>query len=399
VKNLTHYHRIVLAICLCSIVTFSNIYWLQPLLPLLQHDFHITPLAASLSMSAPLLGMGLGLLFFASWSDAIGRCKILLCGTAIGLGISILLPIIENYTVFLVMRFVQGMFLAVCPAVAVPLLGEELRKSWLAAAVGLYVASNTVGGISSRLLGGMSAEYLQGWASAGYVIGALSLILFLVVWMVLPQQRHFKPATFKVADSLAAFAEHLKRPQLVLIYLLIGLAFGCFVNQFNYLMIVLGDAPYHMPSDVRSFMFLTLLGGTTSSSLVGRFSQKYSLATGVIVGICIMLFANLLLGLNHVAAMVLGMVLMSVGFFFCHAQASTLVGRSVSKSRGSALALYSLFYYSGASLGVFLLDPFYKIWGWHGVLGSTRIALALCIVWIVLYQLVDMEKKKAIHTA
>ncbi len=396
-KTIPHFSRFIISVCLCSVVTFSNIYWLQPLLPVLQKEFHITSLSANLAMSAPLLGMGLGLLIFASWSDAIGRCKILLGGTAIGLMISFTLPLVHNYHLFLSLRFLQGMFLSVCPALAVPLLGEELRKSWLAGAVGFYVASNTIGGISSRLLGGISSEYLGGWANAGYVIAGISLALFSIIYFLLPQQRHFKASPLKIKLCFKAYGHHLKQPQLLFLYLLIGLAFGTFVNLSNYLMIVLGDFPYNMPSDIRSLMFLTLLGGTTSSSLAGKFAKKHSQIAGVIVGISIMLTANFLMSWSNLYTMVIGMVMMSVGFFFCHAQASTLIGRSVTKAKGSAQALYSLFYYSGASLGVFFLEPFYQSWGWQGVLGATRIALALCILLVVLYQWVSMYKNRHTH--
>ncbi len=398
-KRVTHYSRIITAICLSSVVTFANIYWLQPIIPVLQRDFAIDGLAANLAMSAPLLGMGLGLLIFASWSDAIGRCRILIGGMAAGLIASLALPFVENYTVFLVLRFLQGVLLSACPAVAIPLLGEELRKSWLPAAVGFYIASNTLGGVCSRLLGGFGSELLGSWHNAGWMIAGATSLFYIAIYLLLPKQRHFTPIDFQLKPSLGAFVMHLKRPQLVIIYLIIFLAFGCFVNLSNYLMMVLEEAPYSLPSDVRSIMFLTLLGGTTSSSLVGKFAKKYSLISGIATGAIIMLCANLLMTGGQLNLMVLGMILMSVGFFFCHAQASTLVGKSVKKAKGSAQALYSLFYYSGASLGVFVLQPFYKQWGWSGVLEVTRVALAACILLIVIYQLISLqsEKKLAHH--
>jgi len=397
VKKSAHYSRFVLCVCLLSIVTFANIYWLQPLLPVLQKEFHVSSLAANLAMSAPLFGMGLGLLIFASWSDAVGRCKILLGGTGIGLLVSFALPLVENYQLFLSLRFLQGMFLSVCPALAVPLLGEELRKSWLAGAVGFYVASNTLGGICSRLLGGMSAEHLGSWAYAGYVIAGISSVLYAIIYYLLPEQRHFKPAPLKVSKCLKAYGYHLKNPKLILLYLLIGLAFGTFVNLSNYLMMVLSDYPYNLPSDIRSLMFLTLLGGTTSSSLAGKFAKKHNQITGIIFGVSIMLAANFLMSWANIYTMVIGMVMVSVGFFFCHAQASTLIGRQVTRSKGSAQALYSLFYYSGASLGVFYLEPFYQKWGWLGILGATRIALALCIFFAIVYQWVNSHHRARSH--
>lgn len=396
-KNIPHYSRFVICVCLFSVITFANIYWLQPLLPVLQQDFNITSLAANFAMSAPLLGMGLGLVIFASWSDAVGRCKIMLAGSAIGVFISLILPLVDNYSVFISLRFLQGMFLAVCPALAVPLLGEELRKSWLAGAVGFYIASNTLGGLCSRLLGGFSSEYLGGWQNGGLVIAGLTAVLLGFVYYLLPEQRHFKPKPLRIGRSIKAFGQHLKRPQLLLIYLLIGLAFGTFVNLSNYLMMVLSDYPYHLPSDIRSMMFLTMLGGTTSSTLAGKFAKKHSQIMGIAVGIGVMLLANFLMSWGSMFMMIIGMVLVAFGFFFCHANASTLVGRKAKENKGSAQALYSLFYYSGASIGVFFLEPFYQSMGWQGVLGATRMALALCIVCVLLYQWVGAHSKGHSH--
>lgn len=395
-KKLTHYSRIITAICLSSVVTFANIYWLQPLLPVIQTEFNITPLSANLAMSAPLLGMGLGLLFFASWSDAIGRCRILIGGIAAGLLVSLLLPFVQDYSLFLALRFAQGVFLAACPAVAVPLLGEELRKSWLPSAVGFYIAANTLGGICSRLIGGVTAEHFGGWHTAGWVVAGITSIFYVAIYWLLPNQKHFTPIKFHLKPSLKAFGHHLSQPKLVLIYLVIGLSFGCFVNLSNYLMIVLKGAPYDMPSDIRSLMFLTLLGGTTSSSLAGKFAKNHSLVSGMVTGIIIMLAANLLMSGGQIQLMVIGMILTSFGFFFCHAQASTLVGKSVKKAKGSAQALYSLFYYSGASLGVFIIEPSYQLWGWQGVLSSIKMALGLALTLIFIYLWVMKKSKKSL---
>lgn len=399
-KKFTHYNRLVIAVCLCSVVTFSNIYWMQPLLPTLQHEFNISLLAANLTMSAPLLGMGLGLLIFASISDSIGRGPILLKGMIAGLCISFILPMVENYTLFLSLRFIQGALLSVCPAVAIPLLGDELRKSWLPSAVGFYIASNTIGGISSRLIGGASVDLLGSWQATGFGMAILTAVLFIGVYLALPKQRHFTKQKFQLKPSLNMFAKHIQTPQLLIIYIIIGLGFGCFVNLFSYLMSVLEAAPYELPSALRSLIFVTFLGGTMSASLAGKFGKRYGQLAGVATGIFIMLAANLLLSHQNLSVMTFGMILMAFGFFFCHAQASTLVGRSVKKGKGSAQALYSLFYYSGASLGVFFIAPFYEQWGWQGVLGSTSIALIICLLLLVVYQVkYKAQHKHLIHSA
>lgn len=349
-------------------------------------------------MSAPLLGMGIGLLVFAAWSDAIGRCRILIGGLAVGVVISLLLPLVTNYPLFLAMRFAQGAFFSVCPAIAVPLLGDELRKSWLPSAVGFYVASNTIGGISSRLVGGIVTDIFNSWQAAGITVAVVTALFFAIVVYIIPKQRHFAPHKFHLSDSLRAYKTHLSNPQLLTIYIIIGLGFGCFVNLMNYLMIVLKSEPYALPSSVRSVLFLTLLGGTTSSTLAGKFSKHFNLISGIVTGVIIMLLANFMMNIPHILFIIAAMTLLSVGFFFCHAQASALIGKKVKKDKGSAQALYSLFYYSGASFGVFLLEPFYQAWGWQGVIGSTGIALSICVLLAVIYQSFSTQNSAHVHS-
>lgn len=394
-KKISRYQRYILCICLSSTIAFANIYWLQPLLPTLQQAFAISTIEANLAMSVPLLGLGVGLILFATLSDSIGRCIALLFGMGLGLCLSLMLPMVDNYSGFLSIRFLQGVCLASCPAVAIPLLAEELRKSWLSAAVGYYIAANTLGGLLSRIVGGIGAEYLGHWAAGGYVITGVSVILFIIVLYGLPKQKHFCATQFRFGRATKSYAMHLCRPQLLLIYIIICIGFGCYVNISNYLMMVLQDTPYNMPSDIRSMMFLTLLGGTTSSSLAGKFAQKHSQIGGVALGIGIMLFSVVLMSFNQLLFVVLGMIILAVGFFFCHANASALVGKSVKTAKGSAQALYSLFYYAGAGLGVFYFEPYFITSGWFGVLLSSGVMLVAALVLVAVYQLL-MVKQRAI---
>jgi YNFM family putative membrane transporter len=86
----------------------------------------------------------------------------------------------------------------------------------------------------------------------------------------------------------------------------------------------------------------------------------------------------------------LGLVLVTVGFFAAHSVASGWVGRRASVlpggSPGQASALYLLAYYLGSSIGGSLGGVAYDHAGWQGVvvyvtallLGAIALALTLC---------------------
>ncbi len=77
------------------------------------------------------------------------------------------------------------------------------------------------------------------------------------------------------------------------------------------------------------------------------------------------------------AALILaGLTVNAFGFFLAHSMASSWVGRHAEQDRGSASALYLVFYYTGASLGGFWLEPFWWLGEWMGVVLGSWLVLA-----------------------
>jgi YNFM family putative membrane transporter len=72
---------------------------------------------------------------------------------------------------------------------------------------------------------------------------------------------------------------------------------------------------------------------------------------------------------------IVGLTINAVGFFLAHSMASSWVGRHAQRARGSASSLYLVFYYLGASLGGFYLEPFWARWQWSGVIAASLLVL------------------------
>ncbi|GAA0829769.1 hypothetical protein GCM10009112_12250 [Marinomonas arenicola] len=75
-------------------------------------------------------------------------------------------------------------------------------------------------------------------------------------------------------------------------------------------------------------------------------------------------------------AIILGLLINSFGFFLCHSTASSFVSRNAKFAKASASSLYLVFYYLGASVGGYYLDPFWRAEGWLGVVVGSWIVLA-----------------------
>jgi predicted MFS family arabinose efflux permease len=84
---------------------------------------------------------------------------------------------------------------------------------------------------------------------------------------------------------------------------------------------------------------------------------------------------------SSVIAIVIGLVVMTTGFFGAHAIASGWVGARAQVGRAQASSLYNLFYYSGSSGLGWAGGMVFAGWGWAGmtgmVIGLTVTAIAL----------------------
>ncbi|CAG9000400.1 MAG: Inner membrane transport protein YnfM [Candidatus Celerinatantimonas neptuna] len=376
----SHHRLLTLMVCVSSSAAFANLYLFQPLLPILARHYHVGELGVNMVMACAMAGMGIGLIVFAGLADALGRRQIYLWSIFAGVVLTLFMPWVSSFSMLLGLRFFQGVLLAGCPAVAIAFLSDELPLCRLPMSVGWFVAANSIGGLSGRVFSAVLAQLDGHWQIACWGIGTLTLLIMLATVKWLPQARRFTAHPFSVRQTSRQFWHHLHNRRLLAIYLIGGILFGVFVNQFSFLLFLLSSPPYSFPTALSGMIFLCYLSGTFSAARSSLFSQRFGLVNGILVGLLIMLVACLLLVSQSLVMMIGGLLVLAAGFFFCHSQASALISRQVDQAKASAQALYTLFYYFGASFGAFYLQPFYHLWKWHGVVFGVALAIIGCIV-------------------
>ncbi|MYL22578.1 MFS transporter [Vreelandella massiliensis] len=358
--------RATLALCLGSLLVFINLYAPQPLLPGLKQAYGVSTLGVSLIMSISTLSLAFSLLVFGPLSDAIGRESIMRITLLLSGLCSLALAFAPNFELLLALRLLQGFVLGGLPAVAIAWMGDEFDQPALLSAVGLYIGANSLGGISGRIVGGGMAE-IGGPPAAFLTVGAMTLVGSVLFWRLLPNSQAFTPKPFHLPTALRDLAGHLRSPVLLAAYGLGGINFLIFINQYSYITFRLADAPYQLAASSLGLVFLTYLGGTVGSTLSGRLAGKLSPARCMMLGIAILMLGTLVTLADSLVLIVLGLTINAFGFFLAHSLASSWVGRYAQGARGSASALYLVFYYVGASLGGFWLEPFWRWAGWQGV--------------------------------
>ncbi|MFF2122989.1 MFS transporter [Kitasatospora sp. NPDC058184] len=374
------FRRANLALFAAGVATFVLLYSTQGLLPILSADLDLTPGQASWTASAATLGLALGLLPASALSDRYGRTAVMTASTLAASAFALALPFAPDLTTLVVLRVLQGAVLAGLPATAMAYLAEEVHPSALPSAMGLYVAGNSIGGMGGRLLSGWTAAGL-GWRWGLAASAVLALLATLAFRLLIPAARHFTPAPVDARALTRTVGRHLRNPLLLRLYLLGMLfmaVFGAVYNTVGYRLIA---APFHLPESIAASIFVVYLVGTGTSAAAGRLAGRLGRRGALYVSIGVTA-AGLLLSLaESLTCALLGLVLITAGFFAGHATASSSVGRTATEGRAQASALYLIAYYLGNSLGGTLGADAYHATGWPGAatVGLTAMALAAAV--------------------
>ncbi|MFJ5776845.1 MFS transporter [Streptomyces sp. NPDC093094] len=359
------YRRMSLALFLAGVATFALLYSTQALLPLISGEFGVSASEASWTVAAATGGLAVFVLPMSALSERFGRRTVMTASLAVAVTVAVLVPLAPSLPALVALRAVQGAALAGLPASATAYLAEEVRPRALVTAIGLFVAGNSVGGMSGRIVTGWVAQE-WGWRAALGVIGVLAVACAIAFRLLLPAPKHFVPGSLRPRVLLGAVRDHLADPLLRRLYAIGALFMTVFGGVYTVIGYRLTDEPFSLPQGVVGSIFLVYLVGTVSAStagrLVGRLGRRGSLylaagttATGLLLSLA-----------DSLPLVLLGLVLITAGFFAGHAVASSAVGRTATKARAQASALYQSAYYVGSSAGSTVGAVAFHAGGWGG---------------------------------
>jgi YNFM family putative membrane transporter len=375
-KGTPAYRRANLALFAAGLATFALLYSTQALLPALSRGLHLSPAQASLTVSASTGALAVALLPVSALSEKYGRVPVMTASVFSASLLALAVPFAPDLTTLVALRAVQGVALAGLPATAMAYLAEEIHPSAIPSAIGLYVAGNSIGGMSSRVAGGVVAQF-YGWRAALLVVGLSALACAVAFRLLAPPARHFTPGPVHPAALWRTVGGHVRDARLRRLYVLGLLFMAVFGAVYTVLGYRLTAAPYHLSQTAVGAVFLVYLVGTCASALSGALQARVGRrgAFTVALGLCA---AGLLVTLAGGLWLVLaGLVLITAGFFTGHSVASGAVSRTATVGRAQASALYLTAYYVGNSVGGSVGACAYHLAGWAG-------AVAVCLAVLLL---------------
>ena len=194
---------------------------------------------------------------------------------------------------------------------------------------------------------------------------------------------NFTPRRSRLDEAVGQLLGNLRSPTLVVIYLQAFLTMGGFVAMYNFLGFRLAGPPFQLPLWLTSLIFLAYLAGTLSSPRAGVLASRLGRKPVLIGGNLVMITGVALTLVPSIWMIILGMVVLTAGFFAAHAVAAGWAGASAVAGRSQSTSLYNLGYYAGSSVFGFLGGTFLALAGWAGTVGMVLVLTAVATALVV----------------
>lgn len=363
-------HVAALAIAVCGVCAFLDMYCTQPLLPLFVQLFHSSKAAVGLTVSATTLGVALAAPFVGSYAERYNR-KNIIVGSILALAVPTLFAATSHGLAALVFwRFLQGVFMPGIFATAIAYVTEEWPENTVAVIMAIYISGTVLGGFSGRLVAGMLAEH-HGWRSAFVVLAALNLAGALLVAAWLPHARRGgrigeKAASIQPAEhALRGMLRHLRNKELLITFAIGFNILFALVATFTYVTFHLAAAPYRLTTSQLSLLFAVYLVGLVATPAGGILLTRIRLRTGILGSILLSLLGVLLTLAAPLWLIILGLAFCSSGVFISQAAAITHLRHAAPEgARVSAAGLYLSCYYIGGTVAGIVPGYAWRFGGW-----------------------------------
>lgn len=371
-------YKMALIASLCSgLASYNALYATQAVLPALSEDFGISPSLAALTVSATTGGLAFMVIPLSVISERFGRRRVIQASVLVATLLSIALVALPSIQSIIALRLLQGFAVAGVPAVTMAFLSEEIDRSYLPRIMGFYIAGNSLGGLIGRLIPGIALEFTD-WRIATLLSALFAFSMALVTTWVLPKQRFFTPKKITLSHEVQAFANHLRDPILLKLFLLPFLLMGSFVSIYNYMTFRLINT-FGLPESLAALVFVIYLSGTWTSTRTGKLVNRYGQAKVVVACIALALAGLLLAFIPTVPTTLVAVLIFTATFFPAHSIASAWVGEVAQQDRAEASSLYILSYYLGSSL-IGWVSGYFFAQGWGLFIGWLMLLTLIALV-------------------
>ncbi len=358
--------RIVFLMAFACAISVANLYWVQPLLDTIAHDFGASTTTAGLSVTFTQFGYVLGLVFIVPLGDLLERKRLIISIsilTTIALIVAAVSPTIHFFLGALMLVGLASVVVQILVPFAATLAGDHERGK----VVGQVMGGLLLGILFARTLSGFIAD-LAGWRAVFGSAAVLMLIVTLVLAKSLPRYKHNLSLSYH--RLLLSVLDLIRKERSLRIRSIYGgLVFANFGVFWTSITFLLAGPPFHYSDALIGLFGLVGAAGALSATIAGRLTDRGFASTTTIIFVLLNLISFLLMlpGSNAVVFIIVGDVLLDAGVQGTHITNQSIIYRLSPEARSRITTAYMTAYFIGGTIGSALSAALYPSYGWTGV--------------------------------
>jgi predicted MFS family arabinose efflux permease len=356
----------------------ANLYYAQPVLHLVAHDFHSGSGLASLIITATQVGYAAGLLLVVPLGDLHPRRLLVVRIFGVAAVALVACALSPDIWVFGLASIAVGTA-SVAGQVMIPFAADLAPPERRGRIVARIMTGLLLGILLARTVSGLVAQ-LAGWRAIYWFSAALMVAFAAILWRALPGEgpRPHRAYWNLVGSSLRLLVDE---PVLRRRAWHGACAFACFSVLWTTIAFLLSGAPYHYSSAVIGLFGLVGAGGILAANLAGKLADAdRSTSATLVAGVLLTgSFGLLWFGHSALAALIVGIVVLDVGTQGMQITNQAIIYALRPDARSRINSAYMVCYFIGGAAGSLTAGVVYGSHRWAGVciLGAGFGALSL----------------------
>jgi predicted MFS family arabinose efflux permease len=385
--------KLVLIFAVACGLAVANLYYFQPLLPLVASGLHVSAASAGLIVTATQVGFALGLLFVVPLGDLLNRRRLVpLLSLLAACG---LIGAASSPEIGVLLGFCAVMGIgSVAAQILIPYAADLAADHQRGKVVGTVMSGLLLGILLARTVSGAIAQ-VAGWRSVEWIgAGAMVLLAGLLARTVPKENGSHRAASgyrSLLADTWRLFlSDRVVRWRCWFG----GVSFAAFGALWTSIAFLLHGAPYHYSSLVIGLFGLVGASGATASSIAGRMGDRghERLATGSLLTLWTAAFALMTLGSHGLAPLLVGIVAFDFGVQGVHVSNQYVIYHRHPEARSRVTSVYMTCYFVGGAVGSALSTIAWAHDRWSGVC-ILGVLLGLAGLGLWLYSIAVQHKR------
>jgi predicted MFS family arabinose efflux permease len=357
---------LVVLVAVATGAVVANLYYAQPVLHQVAHDFHEGSGPTSSIITCTQVGYAAGLLLIVPLGDLVPRRSLvsrIFVVVALALVGCALAP---NLWWFGAASVAVGAA-SVAGQVMIPFAADLAPADRRGRVVARIMTGLLLGILLARTVSGLVAQ-AAGWRAIYWLSAACMLLFAAVLWRFLPAEGprpHSRYAAL-VGSSLALLAHE---PVLRRRAWHGACAFGAFSVLWTTVAFLLSGSPYHDSNAVIGLFGLVGAAGILAANLAGKLAdaERHAVST-LLAGLLLTgSFALLAVGRTSLAALIAGIVVLDVGTQGMQITNQAIIYALRPDARSRINSAYMVCYFVGGAFGSVSAGLIYGAHGWSGV--------------------------------